>query len=135
MAYTPIFDPRRSSAARKATRAAAPGDRRDGAVYAYTEPIELAVNVALATGRPLLVRGPSGSGKSTLAVSAARVLGWRFHDLVVTSRTRAQDLLWHVDHLQRLQDAQTERLRPIGDYVVPGVLWWAFDPAGAEAQD
>ncbi len=43
-------------------------DRRDGQVYVYNERIELAVNVALATGRPVLVRGPSGSGKSSLVL-------------------------------------------------------------------
>ena len=39
------------------------GDRRDGKVYVYDDDIVLAVNVALATGRPLLVSGPPGSGK------------------------------------------------------------------------
>jgi MoxR-like ATPase len=38
------------------------GDQREGSVYVYTEQIVLAVNVALATGRPLLVRGPSLGG-------------------------------------------------------------------------
>lgn len=110
---------------------AQPGDQRTGAVYLYPEQAELAVNVALAAGRPLLVRGPSGCGKSSLAPSVARIMGFRFLDQVITSRTQAQDLLWQVDHLQRLRDAQARELRPIGDYVRPGVLWWALDPAGA----
>jgi len=42
------------------------GDTRTQSVYVYDDRIVLAINVALATGRPLLIRGPSGCGKSTL---------------------------------------------------------------------
>ncbi|HEX7186220.1 MAG TPA: MoxR family ATPase [Thermoanaerobaculia bacterium] len=93
------------------------------------------MRVALATGRPLLVRGPSGCGKSSLARHAARVLRWRYYERVITSRTQAQDLLWEVDHLRRLQDAQAGKLRGGRErYVRPGVLWWAFDRDGATRQ-
>jgi hypothetical protein len=37
-------------------------DVRDGSVYVYQEPITLAVRVALATGRPLLLLGPPVRG-------------------------------------------------------------------------
>ncbi len=47
------------------------GDRGDESVYVYADGITLAVNVALATDRPLLVRGVSGSGKSSLAKNVA----------------------------------------------------------------
>ena len=69
-----------------------PGDRRDGRVYVFDENVILAVNVALATGRLLLVSGASGSGKSSLAASVARVLDRRYYEAVVTERTRARDL-------------------------------------------
>ena len=134
MRYQRLFDPDVPQAEPPAGGDAA-GDWRDGRVYVYTDAIVLAVNVALATLRPLLVRGPSGSGKSSLARHAARVLGWRYYERVVTSRTQAQDLLWEVDHLRRLQDAQAGALRPeLASYVRPGVLWWAFDRAGARHQ-
>lgn len=108
------------------------GDRRDGQVYVYRDEIVLAVNVALATGRPLLLEGPSGSGKSTLARHVARVLGWRYYEHVVTSRLQAQDLLWRFDTLRRLNDAQTQALHSQrAAYLEPGVLWWAFDPGSA----
>jgi MoxR-like ATPase len=109
------------------------GDRRDGSIYVYTEDIVLMVNAALATGRPLLIEGPPGSGKSSLAPSIARKLGWWYFERVITSRTRARDLLWEFDSLQRLHDAQTlkKNLPPKSQYVNPGVLWWAFDPASA----
>jgi MoxR-like ATPase len=70
------------------------GDRRDGLVYLYNDKIELAVNVALAAGKPVLVRGPSGSGKSSLARNVARRRGWWYYEQVITSRTQARDLLW-----------------------------------------
>ena len=108
------------------------GDRRDGLVYLYTEKLVLAVNVALATGRPLLVRGPSGSGKSSFARNVALWKGWHYYEEVITNRTRALDFLWHFDALSRLNDAQANQLRPIADYVKPGVLRHAFDPEGAK---
>lgn len=136
LTYHRVFDPPpvQSLAAIDPARpdaAAVAGDRRDGAVYVYTEEIILAVNVALATGRPLLLRGPSGSGKSSLAGCAARVLGRRYYEEVVTSRTQARDFLWTFDTLRRLNDATAKALRPPNEYVRPGPLWWAFDPETA----
>ncbi|HYH98953.1 MoxR family ATPase [Hyalangium sp.] len=135
--YHKLFNPPRSvePPSKEATEA---GDQRRTVAYVYgDEKIVLAVNVALATQRPLLVRGPSGTGKSSLALSVADFLGWRFYEYVVTSRTQARELLWQVDLLRRLHDAQSPRRRLAEGYVpyvVPGVLWWAFDEAGARAQ-
>jgi hypothetical protein len=90
-------------------------DRRDGSVYCYDSELHLAVELALSTGRPLLLRGDPGSGKSSLAAYVARNLGWRYYEHVVTSATQAQDLLWRYDAVRRLADAQArpraERLR------------------------
>jgi MoxR-like ATPase len=112
------------------------GDRRDGFVYDYhTDDIELRVNVALATARPLLLRGPSGSGKSSLARNVAIRLGRRYYEQVVTSSTQHTDLLWSFDALRRFHDAQQgkegSRLKDEENYLEPGALWWAFDPASA----
>src|SRR5215467_2011479 len=103
MDYKKTFDPelamRRAPAVDGEGRLA---DRRDGAVYVYhDERVTLAVNVALATGRPLLLLGRSGTGKSSLARNVALRLGFRFYEAVVTSRTHARDLLWGVDLLRR----------------------------------
>jgi MoxR-like ATPase len=112
-------------------------DHRTSPVYVYNEDLILAINVALATRRPLLVRGASGAGKSTLARSAADVLKWRFYEHVVTSRTEARDMLWQVDLLRRLHDAQAAAAAgaTLGEdhtpYVKPGPLWWAFDRKSA----
>lgn len=139
MNYQKLFEPGniQKFAATTAGVEPAGGDRRDGSVYVYTDEIILAVNVALATRRPLLIGGPSGTGKSTLAQNVARTQGWRYYEEVVTSRTQARDLLWSFDTLRRLNDAQTlkrEDLRPASEYVRPGVLWWAFDPQSARSR-
>jgi MoxR-like ATPase len=107
-------------------------DRRDGRVYVMTPGLELAVKVALATGRPLLLRGEPGSGTSSLAASVAKENDWRYYEHVVTSRTQARDLLWTFDSVRRLSAAQA-RAQSLNDfdYVEPGVLWWAFNPATA----
>jgi MoxR-like ATPase len=104
-----------------------------GGRYLHTDATRLAVNVALATRRPLFVRGRPGSGKSSLAVEVAAQLGWRYLAQVVTSRVRAQDLLWRFDAVRRFSDAQLrdQDLPPRAAYVLPQVLWQAFDPASA----
>lgn len=134
----PIFNPERVQrcAAGDALRAAG-GDSRDGRVYVYHDPtIALAVNVAWATRRPLLLSGASGSGKSSLALNVALSLGWRYYEHVVTSRTEAREFLYRFDGVRRLNDAQAARaedggVKPVSAYLEPGVLWWAFDRKSA----
>jgi MoxR-like ATPase len=136
MEYKKIFAPRGVERFRptrrpaNAQRQGRVGDQRDGSVYVYSNDIVLAVNVALATARPLLIRGASGSGKSSLAANIARKMRWRYYESVISSRTQARDLLWTFDTVRRLSDAQTE-LREMSAYIKPGVLWWAFDNASA----
>ncbi len=103
-----------------------------GDIYLYAPRVILALNVALATGRPLLIYGEPGSGKTTLAWNASRVLGWRYYKRMITSRTQASDLLWTFDALSRLNDATAGELRSREQYVEPGTLWWAFHPETAE---
>lgn len=95
--------------------------------------VVLAVNVALKTGRPLLLFGPPGSGKSTLAPNVARILGWEYYAHVVTARTEPEDLLWRFDALKRLNDAQAKQLvDDMGHYYTKGPLWRAFAAPGGK---
>lgn len=136
MTYSTTFDPENPllSAAGEPT---AGRDLRDGSFYVFTSPVErdptvLAVKVALATGRPLLLTGAPGSGKSSLAAFVARVMNWNYFEQVITSRTSAQDLMWSFDALRRLRDAQARsEVEELTSYIEPRVLWWAFDPADA----
>ncbi len=96
--------------------------------------LELAVNVALATQRPLLLQGEPGVGKSSLAADAAFLLGWEYESEVITSRTQAQDLLWKFDAVRRLAEAQAgQKIGGEHDrrFVEPGVLWKAYAPRSA----
>ncbi|WP_226487476.1 AAA family ATPase [Streptomyces parvulus] len=114
-------------------------DRDDGKVYVMPDALDLAVKVALAAGRPLLLRGKPGSGKSSMAPFVARQRDWRFYSFVVTSQTRARDLQWTFDGVRRLADAQSRPLLGRNSskllnpdlYVEPGPLWWAFAPQAA----
>jgi MoxR-like ATPase len=132
--YSPLFDDRMSPAViRDLPPSESLADRAQAGQYVFDSPIRLRVNLALATGRPLLVRGPSGSGKSMLARAVADRAGWNFAERAIGSQTQAQDLLYDFDQLKRLQDAQRGDLK--GDerpYLRPGPLYWAFNAAHAE---
>lgn len=112
------------------------GDRRDGGLYRYTADIKLGVRIALAVGRPLLVLGPSGCGKSSLAASLARVLGRRYYEFVVTSRSEAKDLFYRYDAVRRLGEAHVAAVNPDSEinwrvaypFIEPGPLWWVYSP-------
>ncbi|MEU1863699.1 AAA family ATPase [Streptomyces gardneri] len=111
-------------------------DRDDGMVYVMPDDLDLAIKVALAAGRPLLLRGKPGSGKSSMAPFVAKERNWRYYKFVVTSQTRARDLQWSFDGVRRLADAQgrgfrAPKLHEPDIYVEPGPLWWAFAPRAA----
>lgn len=128
MAYKKEFDPATQDHAPAAPPTRKLGDRRDGEVHICNSETELAVNVALATGRPLLIFGPPGSGKSSLAPFVARCLNWRYYPAVISSTMQARDLQWSFDTIRRLNDAQPNAtLKPMASYIEPGVLWWAFN--------
>jgi MoxR-like ATPase len=100
----------------------------DGEVYLYWDPkVELAVNVALATQRPLLVRGDPGTGKSSLARNVSVVLERDFESVVVTSRTAVTDLLWELDLVDRLARAHIgDDVRGLAPFVRPRPFWRAL---------
>lgn len=111
------------------------------AVHCFEQADIDAINAALSSKRPLLVRGEPGVGKTQMALAAAISMKRAFCQMVVDSRTEVRDLRWSEDLVARLADAQlvnalgdltrAEELRTkiasIANYVVPGPLWWAFD--------
>jgi MoxR-like ATPase len=132
MSYTKLFDP--DTRVQHATGAEISlGDRAD-VDYVYPAKAVLAINLALATQRPLLVSGPSGCGKTSLAEDVAQVLDWEFLLQTVHSRMEAYDLLYEIDYVRRFQDAQPGAggLKEMQHYINPGLLWRAFDPDGAK---
>jgi MoxR-like ATPase len=131
--FTALFDLRGKQAApASAAEAVAQPDARRGLIYRLPAALHLAVEVALTTGRPLLLRGEPGTGKSSLAPYIARRLGWRYYEYVVSSTSTANDLLWRFDAIKRLADAQAKKVKAEAKYVDPGVLWWALDRASAK---
>lgn len=130
-------DPARAedaNSARGPQRLFAPRAGRAGMPYIYTEEALLAVNVALSTQRPLLVRGPGGSGKTALARAVARDLGRRYYEEALTPRTRPRDLLWRPRTPRQTIETTSVPAHTSAapsPYILPGVLWWAFDAESA----
>jgi MoxR-like ATPase len=105
--------------------------------YQYTDDIVIAVNAALSSRRPLLLRGMPGCGKSTLARDIAYALDRDYAEKVITSRTAAVDLLWTFDAVRRLSDTGPEPAlaRDARNYVEREILWDAFEPAEPSTRD
>lgn len=78
--------------------------------YLATPAVADIVNLAVALNRPLLVEGEPGCGKTKLAYSIAREKGLPDPlKISVKSTSRAKDLLYTVNSLRRLQDAQNQQ--------------------------
>lgn len=107
------------------------GDRFPEAGHWWSQPEIDALILAHAAGRPLLVRGEAGSGKSQIARAAAKVLGGDEHQPlveVIHPRFEALDLLYKLDPVERLADAQLGELDKTNEkYVKPGRLWEAIN--------
>ena len=101
--------------------------------YVYDDALLLAINVAIATERPLLLAGEPGCGKTTVAQNIALAKDWASYRYTVSSRTQATELLWDLDTLSRLNDAYNPKRELWTDerYVQPGLLWWALAPESA----
>lgn len=81
------------------------GDATD--FYVAAPDVADTVNLAIHLQRPLLVEGEPGCGKTRLADSVAAELGLGEPVRIsVKSTSRARDLLYRMDALKRLQDAQ-----------------------------
>lgn len=99
-----------------------------------------AIRTAWFAKRPLLVRGEPGLGKSQIAQALAHIANCNLLMHVVHSRSEPEDLLYRVDHVSRLaqaqlvsKDAAEKDSVDIEKFVVPGPLWWAYAPGKAKA--
>jgi MoxR-like ATPase len=97
--------------------------------YVATDDLKLAVNAALTLQRPLLIKGEPGTGKTMLAEEVAAALGRPLKQWHIKSTTKAHQGLYEYDAVSRLRDSQLgeEKVRDIRNYIVPGVLWEAFE--------
>jgi MoxR-like ATPase len=97
--------------------------------YVATDDLMLAVNAAITLQRPLLIKGEPGTGKTMLAEEVAAALGLPLLQWHIKSTTKAQQGLYEYDAVSRLRDSQLgdDRVRHIGNYILKGVLWQAFE--------
>ncbi len=102
--------------------------------YIATPDLMMAVNAAITLQRPLLIKGEPGTGKTMLAEEVASALNLPLLQWHIKSTTKAQQGLYEYDAVSRLRDSQLgdDRVKDIANYIVPGVLWQAFE---AESQN
>lgn len=96
--------------------------------YLVSEDLRNTVNIAIALGRPLLIKGEPGTGKTMLAKSIAQSLDMPFIIWNIKSTTKAQEGLYVYDTVQRLYDSQfgESDVSDIKRYIKLGRLGEAF---------
>ena len=96
--------------------------------YVTSDELRKAVNVSIALGKPLLIRGEPGTGKTMLAHSIARGLGKKLIVWNIKSTTKAQEGLYVYDTVQRLNDSRfgDKNVSDIKQYIKLGKLGQAF---------
>jgi MoxR-like ATPase len=111
---------------------------RDPFSYVIDDDSLTALQMAWATGRPLLIRGEPGIGKTQLARAAAKGLGVPIYEAIIVARTEAEHLLFEFDYVRRLADAQAPKdnanavsPRTSSNYLLPREVWWALAPQHA----
>ncbi len=86
------------------------------------------VNVSIALGRPLIIKGEPGTGKTLLAHSIAKALEKKLIVWNIKSTTKAREGLYVYDTVQRLNDARfnDRDISDIRHYIKLGKLGEAF---------
>ena len=107
--------------------------------YIIKDDLVHAVNAAIVTGRPLLLKGAPGSGKTQLAAAIASYfygpdMYKNYFEWHVKSKSKAIDLGYEFDHIARLRDATisahdagaAERSKNEDNYITLGAMGKAF---------
>jgi MoxR-like ATPase len=97
--------------------------------YVATDDLMTAVNAAVTLQRPILIKGEPGTGKTQLALEISGSLGKPLFEWHIKSTTKAQQGLYEYDAVARLRDSQLgdDRVHDIGNYIVRGKIWEAFE--------
>lgn len=97
--------------------------------YIVSPELSRAVDVAVALGRPLLVKGEPGTGKTLLARDIATYFNCPLERWHVKSTTKAVDGLYQYDAVRRLHDSRfgDGDVRDISRYITMGPLGRAFE--------
>ncbi|WP_137167142.1 AAA family ATPase [Salinimonas lutimaris] len=97
--------------------------------YIASKELQMAVNAAITLEKPLLIKGEPGTGKTLLAEELARSMDTELIQWHIKSTTKAQQGLYEYDAVSRLRDSQLgdDKVHDIGNYIIRGKLWQAFD--------
>ena len=96
--------------------------------YIASKPLMEIVNVSIALGKPLVIKGEPGTGKTLLAHSISNALNKKLLIWNIKSTTKAKDGLYVYDTVQRLNDARfkDKDISDIRQYIKMGKLGQAF---------
>ncbi|OED39392.1 hypothetical protein AB833_15810 [Chromatiales bacterium (ex Bugula neritina AB1)] len=108
------------------------GSWQHDSAHSFDDDQRHAISAAWYADRPLLVRGEPGLGKSQIARAIAASWQWRLVTTVIHGRTEVDDLLYTIDYVERLADANASvkgkiEVKDLADYVKHGPVWQALD--------
>jgi MoxR-like ATPase len=113
------------------------GETKKMSSYVIGEDLVNAINAALVTGRPLLLKGDPGCGKTKVALAIAKFFHGKnaykhYFEWHVKSKSKAKDGGYTYDHVRRLRDATMKdeatkaKVQNSHEYIEMGPMGMAF---------